>query len=63
MVPVEENRIRAVDRAENLDIPESTQLIDAQGTYVGPGFVDIHVHGGGKNDTYVEPILATISRT
>ena len=28
-------------------IPADTQIIDAQGAYVGPGFVDIHVHGGG----------------
>jgi N-acetylglucosamine-6-phosphate deacetylase len=26
------------------------QVIDAQGKYVSPGFIDIHVHGGGGHD-------------
>ena len=26
------------------------EIIDAQGMYVAPGFVDIHLHGGGDND-------------
>ena len=26
---------------------ESDRQIDAQGNYVSPGFIDIHVHGGG----------------
>ncbi len=32
---------------EDLEIPENAEIIDAQGAYVGPGFVDIHTHGGG----------------
>ncbi len=32
---------------EELEIPENAEIIDAQGGYVGPGFVDIHNHGGG----------------
>ena len=26
---------------------ENTEYIDAKGSYIAPGFVDIHVHGGG----------------
>lgn len=26
------------------------ELIDASGTYVSPGFIDIHIHGGGGHD-------------
>lgn len=33
----------------NLDIPDATE-IDARGNYVSPGFIDIHVHGGGGFD-------------
>ncbi len=32
------------------DIPEDCTVIDAEGKYVSPGFVDIHLHGGGGYD-------------
>ncbi len=31
-----------------LPVPEGAEIIDAQGNYVGPGFVDIHTHSDGK---------------
>ncbi|MDO4740296.1 MAG: N-acetylglucosamine-6-phosphate deacetylase [Eubacteriales bacterium] len=33
--------------AGHIDAPADAYLIDAQGKYLSPGFVDIHVHGGG----------------
>ena len=33
----------------NIDVPEAEE-IDAQGRYISPGFIDIHVHGGGGAD-------------
>ncbi len=36
---------RIVDFGENLVCPDGAERIDAQGAFVGPGFVDIHVHG------------------
>jgi len=33
----------------NVDVPGATE-IDAQGKYVAPGFIDMHVHGGGGYD-------------
>lgn len=30
--------------------PEADCYIDAEGAYVGPGFIDIHTHGGGGYD-------------
>lgn len=35
------------DRAR---VPREAQVIDARGGYVSPGFIDIHVHGGGGAD-------------
>ena len=35
--------------ATNVDFPEA-ELVDAQGNYVSPGFIDIHIHGGGGAD-------------
>ncbi|MBR2422503.1 MAG: amidohydrolase family protein [Oscillospiraceae bacterium] len=39
--------IRAVGK--DLDIPQGAEVIDAEGMWVGPGFVDIHLHGDGFN--------------
>jgi N-acetylglucosamine-6-phosphate deacetylase len=33
----------------NLDVPEA-DIVDAGGRYISPGFIDIHVHGGGGHD-------------
>lgn len=37
-----------VAAGKNVPIPEGAEILDARGGYVGPGFVDIHVHGGGS---------------
>jgi N-acetylglucosamine-6-phosphate deacetylase len=34
---------------KNIDVPGAV-TIDAKGNYVAPGFIDIHVHGGGGHD-------------
>lgn len=43
---------KIVDAVFNSDIQadSSDEVIDVQGNYVSPGFVDIHVHGGGGYD-------------
>lgn len=33
----------------DIDVPGAV-VIDAQGEYISPGFIDIHVHGGGGHD-------------
>lgn len=43
---VRAGRIASLTREPERDLP----VIDAQGRYVMPGFVDIHVHGGGGAD-------------
>ena len=42
-----------------VDIPTGALTVDAKGAYVGPGFVDIHVHGGGGYSTCFEPYKAS----
>ena len=40
--------ITAVSKG-NIDLPGATE-IDAKGNYVSPGFIDLHIHGGGGFD-------------
>ena len=47
VLAVEKDRIINVGTKAEISIPDTAQVIDADGAYVGPGFVDIHVHGGG----------------
>ena len=42
---VENGRIHAV--GQGIPVPENARVMDAGGMLVGPGFVDIHVHGDG----------------
>ena len=40
----------------DLEIPADAQVVDADGAFVGPGFVDIHVHGGGGYQMHLQPL-------
>ncbi|MDB5112103.1 MAG: N-acetylglucosamine-6-phosphate deacetylase [Mucilaginibacter sp.] len=42
------NTITAVSEG-NIDVPDAV-VIDAGGKYISPGFIDLHVHGGGGHD-------------
>ena len=44
---IDDGIITAVGKEKDVIIPEDADIIDAEGAYVGPGLVDIHVHGGG----------------
>ena len=55
VILVENDRILAVGKSSDVKIPACAQTIDAKGAYVGPGFVDIHVHGGNGHFFYAEP--------
>lgn len=35
--------------SSSIDAPKAVEL-DAQGKYISPGFIDIHIHGGGGHD-------------
>lgn len=47
-VIVEGGRIKEVAEG-NIDVADAIE-IDAKGQYIAPGFIDIHVHGGGGHD-------------
>lgn len=52
------DKIREVGRVREVTVPEGCSITDAQGSYVGPGFVDIHVHAGSGGDTCFAPVEA-----
>jgi N-acetylglucosamine-6-phosphate deacetylase len=35
--------------ASNVDFPDA-EIVDAQGNFISPGFIDMHIHGGGGAD-------------
>ena len=45
---IKSNIIAAVSNG-NIEVADAIE-IDAQGKYISPGFIDIHVHGGGGYD-------------
>jgi len=47
-VIIEGSKIREVVQG-NVEVAGATE-IDAKGKYISPGFIDIHVHGGGGHD-------------
>ncbi len=47
-IVVMDGKIAAV-REENIEVADALE-IDVQGKYIAPGFIDIHVHGGGGHD-------------
>ena len=53
-----DNKIASFGEARVTEIPEDAEIIDTGGNYVGPGFVDIHVHGGGGYQTSTHPVEA-----
>ena len=48
-----------------LDKNNDLEIIDAEGNYVSPGFIDLHIHGSGGSDVMDGTIedVETISRT
>jgi N-acetylglucosamine-6-phosphate deacetylase len=42
--------IEAVASSGDISVPEDVQSVDAKGGFIGPGYVDIHVHGGDGAD-------------
>ena len=53
---IEDGVIRGFGEMRNTPIPENCEILDVQGAYVGPGFVDIHTHSDGRVFFYEDPV-------
>ncbi|MDR2029265.1 MAG: amidohydrolase family protein [Treponema sp.] len=58
VVLFEGGKILRAGPAGEVSVPENCERIDAGGLYTGPGFVDIHTHGGGGHWFHEEPVEA-----
>ncbi len=52
---VDGDTVVRVGEAREIEIPDGAEILDARGAYVGPGFVDIHNHGGNGATFQDEP--------
>ena len=55
---IENGKIASFGEARKMTIPEGCEVIDAEGAYVGPGFVDIHTHSDGRIFFQDDPVVA-----
>ena len=55
---IEDGIIAGFGEMRNTPIPESCEIVDAEGLFVGPGLIDIHNHAGNGHWFYDEPIEA-----
>ena len=55
---IEDGKIAGYGEMRTTPIPEGCEVIDAQGAYVGPGFVDIHCHSGDEVRFQLDPLRA-----
>ena len=60
-VVVRGDRIAACGALGEVEIPENAEIIDAGRHYVGPGFIDIHCHGGGGLWAFDHPLEAGLA--
>ena len=54
---IEDGKIHSFGEMRRVPVPEGCEIIDAQGLFVGPGFVDLHTHSDGKVFFYEDPTV------
>ncbi len=59
VIVIENGKIAKFGNKREVEIPLGAEIIDAKGEYVGPGLVDIHVHGGSEWSTSFDLIGAS----
>ena len=49
VVVLDGNRIINVGKKQDVEVPLGAEIVDGQGLFTCPGFIDIHNHGSVKN--------------
>lgn len=47
---IEDGLIKDIAREEDIDLADFERIVDGQGNFLGPGFIDIHNHGNSGYD-------------
>ena len=55
---VEDGLIAGFGEMRTTQIPSDCEIVDAEGLYVGPGLIDIHLHNGGEASFVEDPVSA-----
>lgn len=55
VILIDGNEIKSFGKAKDVTIPTGSELIDAQGYYVGPGLIDIHTHAADNKWIFEQP--------
>ena len=55
---VEDGKIASFGEMRSTPVPDGCEILDAQGQFVGPGLVDIHIHAAGGKWFQDDPIAA-----
>ncbi len=55
---IEDGKIVKFGEKRLVEVPEGCEIIDAEGLWVGPGFVDIHTHAGDNVFFNDDPVTA-----
>lgn len=54
------SEIRSIGKSSETEVPSGAEVVDCSGKILAPGFVDLHLHGGGGNDfSNQEGLVAT----
>lgn len=59
LILVENGKIKDFGEMRKLAMPDGCEVVDAEGLYVGPGFVDIHTHSDGNVFFQDDPVTAS----
>ena len=55
---IENGLITGFGEMRTTQIPSDCEIVDAEGLYVGPGLIDIHLHNGGEASFVEDPVSA-----
>ena len=60
VILIDDGRVRAAGPSDAVEVPEGTEIVDAAGKTVIPGFVDLHAHYGGPLEATEQALRAQL---